>query len=94
MLELWGIRSTYALPSLPGPLWSEVEAPDRVLSMDQIELNCVLMLNWIACNRIVLIFKLRINAKLNWNSSYAKLNCLKKNFFWDLTVWKQKLYLY
>ena len=26
---------------LPGPLWPEVVAPDRVLSMDQIELLCI-----------------------------------------------------
>ena len=45
MLELWGMRSTPSLPSLPGPLWLGVVAPDRVLSMGQIELNCVLMLN-------------------------------------------------
>ena len=47
MLELWGVRSTTSLQLLPGPLCSEVIAPDRVLSMSQIELNCVLMLNWI-----------------------------------------------
>ncbi len=38
MLELWGMRSTSLLPLLPGPLWPRVEAPDRVLSMGQIEL--------------------------------------------------------
>ena len=37
MLELWGTRSTHSV--LPGPLWSVVVAPDRVLSMGQIELN-------------------------------------------------------
>ena len=68
MLELWGMRSTSSLPSLPGPLWLRLVAPDRVPSMGQIELNCVLMLNGIARNRTVLIFKLHI---------YAKLNCLK-----------------
>ena len=44
MLELWGMQSTPPLPSLPGPLWPGVVVPDRVLSMGQIELNCVLML--------------------------------------------------
>ena len=34
-----------SLPSLLGPLRPGVVAPDRVLSMGQIELNCVLMLN-------------------------------------------------
>ena len=42
MLELW---STPSLPLLPGPLWTGLVAPDRVLFMGQIELfdhsNCV-----------------------------------------------------
>ena len=29
MLELWGIRSTPLLLSLPGPLWPGVVAPDK-----------------------------------------------------------------
>ena len=33
MLELWGMWSTLSLPSLPGPLWPGVIAPDRALSM-------------------------------------------------------------
>ena len=33
MLELWGMWSTPSLPSLPGPLWPGVLAPDRALSM-------------------------------------------------------------
>ena len=45
MLELWGMRSTPLLPSLPGLLWLGVVAPDRVLSMGQIKLNRILMLN-------------------------------------------------
>ena len=68
MLELWGMQSSPLLPSLPCPLWPRVVALDRVLSMSQIELKCVLMLN-----RTVLIFKLR---------TCAKLNCLKLNCFW------------
>ena len=44
MLDLWGIRSTPSLPSLPGSLWPGVVALDRVQSMGQIELICVLML--------------------------------------------------
>ena len=38
MLELWGIQSTLLWPSLPGPLWPGVVAPDSVLSLGQIEL--------------------------------------------------------
>ena len=45
MLELWGMRSNSSLQSLPGPLWPVVVVPDRVLSIGQIELNSVLMLN-------------------------------------------------
>ena len=45
MMKLWGMQSTPLLPTLPSPLWSGVVAPDRVLSMGQIELNCVPMLD-------------------------------------------------
>ena len=45
MLELWGIQGTSLLPSLPDTLWPGVVAPDRVLSVGQIELNCILILN-------------------------------------------------
>ena len=45
MLELWEMRSNSLLLSLPGSLWPGVVAPDRVVSIDQIELNCILMLN-------------------------------------------------
>ena len=38
MLELCGMSSTPLLSSLPGVLWTEVVAPDRVLSMDQIKM--------------------------------------------------------
>ena len=64
---------------------SEEEAPDRVRSVCQIQLNCVFKLNWIAWNRTVLTFKL---------STYAKLNCFKWNCFcmlkwisWNRSVW-------
>ena len=33
VLELWGMRNTASLPSLPGLLWPRVVAPDRALSM-------------------------------------------------------------
>ena len=52
-MGLWVMRNTPLLPSLPGSLWLGVVAPDRVLSMGQIVLNCVLMLNWIVWNRTV-----------------------------------------
>ena len=37
MLELWEMQSTHSLPLLPGLLWPRVVAPDRILSMGQIE---------------------------------------------------------
>ena len=45
MLELWGMQSTPSLPLLSGPPWPGVGAPDTVLSVGQIELNCVVILN-------------------------------------------------
>ena len=45
MQELWGLQSTSLLPSFRGPLWPGVVALDRVLSMGQLELSSVLMLN-------------------------------------------------
>ena len=38
ILELWGMLSTPSLLLLPGPLWPRVVAPDRILSMSQIDL--------------------------------------------------------
>ena len=40
-LVLEGMWSTPLLPSFPSPLWPEMVASDRVLSMGQIKLNCV-----------------------------------------------------
>ena len=68
MLELWRTRCTPPLPFLRGSPWPGMVAPDRVLSMGQIELNWVIMQNWNAWNITVLSFKL---------PTYAKLNCLK-----------------
>ena len=45
MLELWGMWSTPSLLSLSGSFWPGVLAPDRAVSIGQIELNCILMLN-------------------------------------------------
>ena len=81
MLKFWEIRSTPSLPSPLGPLWPRVVAPDRVLSMGQIKLNCVLTLNWIFWNRTVFTF----NYVQTKNYTYAKLNSLNQNY---LYVWK------
>ena len=90
--------STPSLPSLPSPLWPGVVAPDRVQSISRTELNCVLMLKWIASNRTVLTFKRCTYAKVNslkW-SCFCMLNLIvwNRSVFLYLTVRKQKLYLY
>ena len=38
MLGPWGMWNTSSLPLVLGPLWPGVVAPDKVLSMGQIEL--------------------------------------------------------
>ena len=38
VLEFMRMWSTHSLPLLPSPLWPGVVAPDRALSMSQIEL--------------------------------------------------------
>ena len=55
--EAPGMWSTPSLPSLPDPHLPRVVAPDWVLSMGQIELNCVLMLNGIVWNRTGYMYK-------------------------------------
>ena len=72
MLELWGMRSTTLLSSLPSPHWPGVLASDRALYMGQIELNCVLILNWIVWNRNVFVIETELT--LNW-------------IVWIRTVW-------
>ena len=57
MLELWGMLSTLLLPSLPSLLLPAVVAPHKFLSVGQIKLKCVLMLNWIFVNRTVNMYK-------------------------------------
>ena len=43
MLELWKMQSIMSV--VQSPLWPVVVEPDRVLSMDYIELICVLTQN-------------------------------------------------
>ena len=58
MLDLWEMGSTLSLPLFRGPVRPRVATRNRVLSMGQIELICVFMLNWIAWNRTIITFKL------------------------------------
>ena len=62
MLELWEMRSTPLLTSLPGPLWPGVVAPDKgpIYRSNKTK-------SWFR-ELSVFAFKLRI---------YAKLNCWK-----------------
>ena len=62
-VEVPGLLSTLSLPLLPCLLWYEMVAPDRNLSMGQIEINYVLRVNWITWHRSFLTSKLRTYAK-------------------------------
>ena len=62
MMELWGMWSTPLLPSLPGPLWLRVVAPDKG------PINGLNRTNRAFFTILIFAFKLRI---------YAKLNCLE-----------------
>ena len=68
---MWSILS---LPSLPGPLWPGVVA----LPIGQIELSCILKLNWIVWNRTV--FDIETLLMLNWiilNRTVLTFNCVQ-----------------
>ena len=77
MMTLWRRQSAISLPSPPSPLSPWVVAPDRALSLGQIELNCVLMLNWIVRNRTVLTF----------NCVYTISMIILNWIVWNKTVW-------
>ena len=80
---------------LPGPLWPRVVAPDRVLSMSQIELNCVLGQNGIVWNRTVSDIEIVLMQNwITWNRTVLTFNCmwtktlLRLNWIdWIRTVW-------
>ena len=81
MLELWGMRSTRLSPSLPGLLGPGVVASDRVLCIDQIELNYVISLNWIVWTSVFLYLTVCLNCvlMLNWiflNRTFLTFNCV------------------
>ena len=84
MLKLLRMRSTPLLPSLPDLLWPGVVAPDRVLSMDQIEVNWILMINWIVWYRTVDI-----------ETAYlGKIELFEIELFWHLIVNKNQTELF
>ena len=45
MLGLWGMRSTPSLPSLPGPLWPRMVAPNKGPIYGLNRTKCILILN-------------------------------------------------
>ena len=61
--QWWSFGNTPSLPSLPGSLWPGTVAPDRVLSMGKIELNCILIRNLF---EIGLFWHLNCVPGLNW----------------------------
>ena len=85
MLELWGIRCTPSLSSLPGPLWPGMVAPDKGAIYALNRTNCILMLKWIVWIRTVWLNWIAWNKNVfdNWTvltfklRTYIKLNCLK-----------------
>ena len=50
MLEFWGMQRAPLLPLLPGPLWLGEIAPDRVLSIGQIEIFDHFLCNYAKLN--------------------------------------------
>ena len=96
MLELCGMQSTPSLPLVPGSLWPGVVTPDGARAMGLIELNCMLMLNWIVWIRTVWL------NWITWSKYFWQLNCtyilncvLMLNWIiWNWTVSDIELYLH
>ena len=65
---VWWTWSTPSLPSLTGPLWPGVATPDRVLFTGQIELNCILKLNWkcLKQNYYIAVWTILLISKSCW----------------------------
>ena len=81
------------VPSLPGPPWPRVVAPDSPI-YGQIELNSVLMLNWTAWNRTVYMYKNRFDINnLQWPTSRMVPSILRGDslgihpFFWRFLLY-------
>ena len=88
-----GVPLIDLLPSPPVSLGPRMVVSERLLSMGQIELNCVLMLNCIVWNRSVLTFKLRSYANWivwNWTVFVYQNELFEIERLWHLTVCKQK----
>ena len=70
------------MPSLLGLLLPGMVAPDRLLYIGQIKLNCVLMQNWIVWNKTDFDIEnvLTLN-RIVWNRTIFTFNCL-----WPKTI--------
>ena len=102
MMELWGMRCTSSLPSLPCSLWLRLVAPDMVHYMGRIELKCVFTLNWTVWNRTVFDFETVFRLKgigwiktvrqnwIAWNRNVLRNCVLMLNWI----VWSSIVYLY
>ena len=67
------MRSNSSLQSLPDPLRPGMVAPDSVLSMGQMEINCLLIQNWTDWN--ITVFDIETVIRQTW-------------IVWIRTVWK------
>ena len=65
MLEFWGMQSTPSFSLLLGPLLLGVVAPERILSMGQIELNCVRIDNVLCVSGSFMMFVISKHSKLH-----------------------------
>ena len=54
MLELWGMRGTPSLPSLPGPLWLGMVTPDKglIYGLNRTRLHTYAKLNCLNLNSL------------------------------------------
>ena len=57
MLDLLGNAEYLFIAITSRSTLAGTEAPDRLQLMDQIEVNCLLLLNWIFWKRIVYMYK-------------------------------------
>ena len=82
MLDFGGMQSTHLLPLLSSPLWPGVVASDRVLSIGQIELNCVLCKTELF--EIELFWHLSCVLMLSW--TVLSFKCVNKWLMFDWIV--------
>ena len=76
--ELWEMRGTPSLPSLPGLLWHGEVAPDRVLSMGQIEFRREI--------ELILHFKMT-DGPVSWGCRIHRLHLCRGVRLFQLVSW-------